>query len=69
MEKIIINNEMFSGLWMIGWLFTIGYLGLPFFWKGVLAIILWPYYIGKKFSHEKKEHHEHPGHHQHHEHK
>ena len=33
-------------VWLIGWLFTIGLLRLPFFWKGVLAIILWPYYLG-----------------------
>jgi len=39
----------FCMLWMIGWLFTIGYLGLPFR-KGVLALIIWPYYLGKKFS-------------------
>ncbi|MBX4195584.1 hypothetical protein KW796_01345 [Candidatus Parcubacteria bacterium] len=35
-------------LWFIGWLFTIGYLKLSF-WHGVLAIIIWPYYLGKKF--------------------
>lgn len=33
-------------MWAIGWIFTIGYLRLPF-WQGVLAIIIWPYYIGK----------------------
>lgn len=32
-------------LWMIGWLFTIGFLKLTF-WKGVLALIVWPYYLG-----------------------
>jgi len=31
------------GIW--GWLFTIGYLHLTF-WKGVLAIVLWPVYLG-----------------------
>ncbi len=31
--------------WIMGWLFTIGYIA-PGFWKGVLAIILWPYYLG-----------------------
>jgi hypothetical protein len=34
-------------LWCIGWLFTIGYLHMPFFWKGVLALIIWPYYLGR----------------------
>ena len=40
-------------LWFIGWLFSIGFFRLSF-WKGVLAIIIWPYYIGagvKKFIH------------------
>jgi len=32
-------------LWVMGWLFAIGYLKLSF-WKAVLAIVLWPYYLG-----------------------
>jgi hypothetical protein len=32
-------------LWTIGWLFTIGFAH-PFFWKAVLAILIWPYYLG-----------------------
>jgi hypothetical protein len=35
------------GIW--AWLFTIGYLHLTF-WNGVLAIVLWPVYIGWAFS-------------------
>jgi len=23
--------------------------GIPFFWKGVLALIIWPYYLGVFF--------------------
>lgn len=46
MEKINIKNQGFTGLsWFSGWLFTIGFLQLSF-WKGLLAILLWPYYIG-----------------------
>jgi len=37
--------ESFGTLWFIGWLFTIGYLRLTFL-KGVLALIIWPYYLG-----------------------
>lgn len=55
MEKIIINNNMFSCLWAVGWLFTIGYLKLPLK-KGIFAIILWPYYMGLKWSKEPGEH-------------
>jgi hypothetical protein len=54
MKNIIINNQdMIGTLWMVGWLFSIGYLKLTF-WKGVLGLIVWPYYIGKKFSKETK---------------
>lgn len=35
----------------IGWLFTIGYLHMPFFWKGVLALLIWPYYLGAALVH------------------
>jgi hypothetical protein len=38
-----------GGLWCAAWLFTIGFLHLSF-WKGVLAIVLWPYYLGVHFS-------------------
>lgn len=36
-------------VWVIGWLFTLGFLKLAF-WKGLLAILLWPYYLGDYFS-------------------
>jgi hypothetical protein len=50
MERIKIEQHTWTGtLWMFGWLFTIGYLHLAF-WKGVLAILLWPYYLGVAFS-------------------
>lgn len=46
MEKIKIEQHSFSGaLWFAGWLFSIGYLQLTF-WKGVIAIVAWPYYLG-----------------------
>jgi len=37
-------------VWFAGWLFTIGYLHLPF-WKAVLALILWPYDLGVSAHH------------------
>jgi hypothetical protein len=50
MERIKIEQHSSLGaLWFVGWLFTIGYLKLTF-WKGVLAIIVWPYYIGAHFA-------------------
>ena len=49
-QKIRIVQQTFAGgLWLAAWLFTIGYLHLTF-WKGVFAVLLWPYYIGVHFS-------------------
>jgi hypothetical protein len=46
MERISVEQHSASGLfWLVGWLFTIGILHLPF-WKAVLAIVAWPYYLG-----------------------
>ncbi len=50
MEKIRIQQHGTAGLlWVAGWLFTIGYLHLSF-WRGVLGIIIWPYYLGVTLS-------------------
>jgi len=50
MEKIKIENHSFSAFsWFAGWLFTIGFLHLAF-WKGLVAIVLWPYFIGLAVS-------------------
>jgi len=46
MEKIRIEQHSAGGLlWAGGWLYTIGFLHLTF-WKAVLAVLLWPYYLG-----------------------
>jgi hypothetical protein len=46
MDKIRIEQHSIGGmLWASGWLFTIGFLQLTF-WNGVLAILVWPYYLG-----------------------
>jgi hypothetical protein len=50
MERIRIEQHSSLGLvWFGGWLFTIGFLKLMF-WKGVLALLLWPYYLGLAIS-------------------
>lgn len=46
MEKVRIEQHGAMGmLWLAAWLFTIGLLHLGF-WKAVLAIVVWPYYLG-----------------------
>jgi len=42
------SGAIIGPLWFIGWLFTIGFLRLAF-WKGALALIVWPYYLGVFF--------------------
>ncbi|MCM2339318.1 MAG: hypothetical protein NDI62_02580 [Burkholderiales bacterium] len=50
MEKIKIENHTLTGgVWFAAWLFTIGFLNLTF-WKGVLAVVAWPYFLGVHFS-------------------
>jgi hypothetical protein len=45
-ERIRIEQHGLAGaIWLWAWLFTIGLLQLTF-WRAVLALILWPYYIG-----------------------
>jgi uncharacterized membrane protein len=46
MEKIRIEQHSFTGgVWVLGWLFAVGFLQLSF-WKAVLGLLLWPYYLG-----------------------
>jgi hypothetical protein len=50
MEKIRIEQHSSIGmLWFAGWLFTIGFVHLHF-WQGLVALILWPYYLGVTFA-------------------
>jgi hypothetical protein len=36
-------------VWFAAWLFTLGFLHLGL-WKGILALVLWPYYLGSALS-------------------
>ena len=48
MNKQRIKVEQHGGagmIWIMGWLFTIGYLELGF-WRGLLALVVWPYFLG-----------------------
>jgi hypothetical protein len=39
-----------SGFWFAAWLFTVGYAKLGFL-NGLLAIVLWPYFLGNALAH------------------
>jgi hypothetical protein len=43
--KSVDAGAIIGPVWLIGWLFTIGFLG-PSFWRAVLAIVIWPYFLG-----------------------
>ena len=50
MAMVKVEQHGFTAFsWFAGWLFTIGFLHLQF-WTGVLAVVLWPYYIGLAVS-------------------
>jgi hypothetical protein len=50
MEKIRIEHHTFAGgFWFAMRLFTIGFLKLNFV-NGVLALLLWPYFLGAALS-------------------
>lgn len=50
MSKIKVETQVLSGgVWFAAWLFTIGFLKLSF-GQGLLALLVWPYYLGKAFS-------------------
>ena len=50
-KKSNVNPGACGIFWLIGWLFSIGFLIKLGFGKAVLGIILWPYYLGNYFFH------------------
>ena len=47
--RIVQKGTVSGTLWLAGWLFTLGYLKLAF-WKAVLAIVVWPYFLGSALA-------------------
>ena len=44
-RSIVLSTPTSGMLWFAGWLFTIGFAQLGF-WKGLLALVIWPYFLG-----------------------
>lgn len=44
-DKTVVRVNTAGPIWLVGWLFTIGYVPLGS-WKILWAIVLWPYYLG-----------------------
>ena len=49
MAKKVEVAGIMGPIWFIGWLFTIGFVKITF-WQGLLALIIWPYYLGEKLA-------------------
>ena len=46
MQNVKVEQHVFTGgVWIAAWLFTVGWLQLSF-WQAVIAIVIWPYYVG-----------------------
>ena len=43
------SASMVGPIWYIGWLFTVAFTHLSF-GKAVLALVIWPYYLGSKLG-------------------
>jgi hypothetical protein len=50
--KVVVKSGDMGGLagmlWLAGWMFTIGYLGLHMP-KALFALLIWPYFLGVAF--------------------
>lgn len=44
-RPIVLTTPGLGCLWFGGWLFTIGFAHLSF-WKAVLGLVIWPYFLG-----------------------
>ncbi len=48
-DKKHIKVDTTGPIWLIGWLFTLGFAKLTF-GKALLALLIWPYYLGSIFA-------------------
>lgn len=48
-RRIRVSSECGGLFWLVGWLFTIGFLGLGF-GKGLMALLIWPVYLGQQLA-------------------
>lgn len=50
MQKIKIEQHTLSGgVWFASWMFTVGILDLDLI-QGLLALVIWPYYLGSALT-------------------
>jgi hypothetical protein len=44
-STVVVSTPAAGMLWFGGWMFAIGIAQLTF-WKAVLALVVWPYFLG-----------------------
>ena len=44
-QSVILVSRPMGTLWFGGWLFTMSFAHLVW-WKALLAVVLWPYFLG-----------------------
>jgi hypothetical protein len=49
-DYVRVDSGMPAALWLIGWLFTIGFVHLTAK-QALLGLIIWAYYLGKHMGH------------------
>lgn len=48
--KVDTGSGLPAAIWLIGWLFTIGYVHLTVK-QALLGVVIWAYYLGRKLGH------------------
>ena len=49
-EKLRVDSGLPAAIWLIGWLFTIGFVHLTVK-QSLLGLVIWAYYLGNKMGH------------------
>jgi hypothetical protein len=49
-KDVRVDSGLAAAIWMIGWLFTMGFVHLTVK-QSLLGIVIWAYYLGNKLGH------------------
>jgi hypothetical protein len=49
-KELKVDSGLPAAIWLIGWLFTIGFVHLTTK-QALLGLVIWAYYLGRKLGH------------------
>ena len=49
-KDVRVDSGLPAAIWLIGWLFTIGFVHLSVK-QSLLGLVVWAYYLGRKLGH------------------